>query len=328
MSESPRAMTLGEIISRSFRVYAKNWKLFLGLALAPVLAQLLIYLSVALWLYIHPIPRQSISTTLTFEYQLTAKAEDFICSLFYYVFYPCYFIAINLMFAGEKPLLRNVLRYGFRRFGSISGFTLINVILCTALPAVPLLLFVKWVTLFTNYQFAPGIAHSAGTSLIWMAIFLEWLLAAWLSISFDLGIIALVQERLKPFAALKRSWTLVSEARVRLALIYLFVLVAVFIIALVNEVILAAFISIFLKHSAWAAPLQVIKIILRRLIDLPVYLFLAPIWPVVLSLVYYDQRIRQEAVSFPALLNDSLRNMFPEHAVVSVSMEEGAAPTT
>lgn len=330
MSETARAMTLGEIISRSFRVYIKNWKLFIALALVPVLVQVVVYTSAELWWNFHPLPYQGIAASLTFKHKLVDHAETVICSLFNYAFFPCYMIAISLMLAGEKPLLKKVLQNGFKRIGALSSVTLLNVIICSALPTIPLLIFVRWVTLFTGYEYAPGTAHSAGTTMIWIAISLETLTAAWLSISLDMGIFALVLERKNPIAALKRSWELASEARVRLAVIYLLIFILM-IGCVVLYVIFFTMLQVVLKRIFPAALMPIIEIISRQITFFPVFLVLTPLWPIVLSLVYYDQRIRQEYVSFPELLKESLNNMLPERAAAAaeggfVPIEEGAHP--
>jgi hypothetical protein len=107
-----------------------------------------------------------------------------------------------------------------------------------------------------------------------------------------LGIQTVILERLSPLAAFRRSWRLTSGSFWRIFLFYLVIVVVSGILSgILNEV------AELIVGAAPAITQSSIQVLISGVIDI----FTSPFILILLTLVYYDIRIRREAFDIEML---------------------------
>jgi hypothetical protein len=165
------------------------------------------------------------------------------------------------------------------RLGGLVGYVLLEltVALGPLVPAVALALL---------------IGGDAGAGLL-VVLTLAWLVyVIFVFIKMSLGIQAVVLERLSPVAALRRSWRLTDRSFWRIVLAYLVIAVA----SAVLSGILNGLAGIFVG-SAPAITQASVELVASGVIDI----FTSPFILILLTLIYYDIRIRREAFDIEML---------------------------
>jgi hypothetical protein len=301
-AQAPRPMTLGEILDRTVRLYSRNWRVFLPLTLIVAVMQFLVITPLSTWLEHHP--GDLVQKALTFSTQslIVGRIQNVITNFLEMLLAQAFFIAALNAITGNRTSFSGVARQGFDRPVSIAIFSLFRVVIYYILPAIPLLLFAGWVNLFRSYEYATDSAKQAGSVLLVIALFVEFCIILYLNISFELSVPAFVQEKLSPWQALKRGWNLADEARGRIALIYLlitFLAICFLVPYAIFEVMFAKVYPVLKTGELYGVPY---KVLINQLFLMPVALLLNWVYPIAMTIIYFDQRIRQEGLTFAEIL--------------------------
>jgi glycerophosphoryl diester phosphodiesterase family protein len=172
------------------------------------------------------------------------------------------FKAISAAYLGERASFGDSLAYAVRRF--------IPLIVCYIVVVVALLLtFPSWILFFI-----PPI---------------------WLAIKFSMAFPAVIFERAGPFRAIGRSWRLTKNNWWRV----FGTLVVVFLIALVVNFALTAVLGIVAAGSDSIS--EVAFAVLNTVITLLTYMLTYPLWAAVMTVLYYDLRVRNEGFDLQLL---------------------------
>jgi hypothetical protein len=144
------------------------------------------------------------------------------------------------------------------------------------------------------------------TPAVLLSIALCWAAFLWLSSALSISIPAWTTERLTVGKSLKRSWTLSKGSRWR-------ILFTRFMIALISWILNLASYVIFILLAAFVMRSIGVRLDFHgsiylgiRLLSAAVaYILTGPIFPIALTLFYYDQRIRKEGYDIERMMEDA-----------------------
>jgi hypothetical protein len=143
----------------------------------------------------------------------------------------------------------------------------------------------------------PGLLIAGSWFTVGFAAFL------WAGSSLSLAIPSAAFEDLKAFRALRRSWTLIRGSRWRIALTWLALAIGSFLLSvsfqwMLRLVVFSAPRSI---HARWIP--YTLYPTLGRTLNTVVAAFLGPIYPIAITLFYYDQRMRHEGYDIERMMD-------------------------
>ncbi len=304
-------MTLGEILIRTLRIYRTNWRVFLQFSLVLAVIHYLCATIGNTWLTFNPPPIARIFQSYSTRSIILSHVEGFSIVLLQFLIYPTLITVTTKTILQQKITFAAALKIGIQRPVALVTQSLLLSTVFYSLTSILFLPFIWWVNLFRTYQYASPTANSAGTILIMIALFVEYFMMMLLAVSFDLNWSVFVFERTSPFKSLKRAWDVIAEGRVRLATIW----ITLFLISFLMKTLINAVIP----HLLMSFPKMMIRVhglqfnfFYYFAASFPLRFLLAPIYPIALTLIYFDQRIRQEGISFAEILRGRAANATSE----------------
>ncbi|HTW88823.1 MAG TPA: hypothetical protein VMD75_12545 [Candidatus Binataceae bacterium] len=312
MREALRPMSLGEILDRTFHIYRSRFFVFLVVAAMPLTVKMV--LLVAGFLFNQVIGQTTLS--LTIKRQLTAGVDWSIS----------------------------------RVAGSLLAFGIWFVIVFLAAEIVTQetlsvrVAFSKCLVRWRSWLLASGLLWLIGSEIPHQLRTARFLLTSWLSMPFWLmSIVVSVEgfvliaplclsipvwalEGMTPLNAIARSWTLSKRAYGRMFMAWLMKDM----IAYSIDIMLGGLMFLFFRFLAgsYGSALNLGRNMLW--LSLPGYLssiLIGPLFPIALTLIYYDQRIRLEGYDIERMMdaagmNSTASELIPTAVAGSVELEE------
>lgn len=298
MSEAPKPPTLrplsvADLIDEIFRLYRRNFGLFLAIAALPFLPAVIL-LTVGLAL-LGSVVSRSRGEAFTFTPAVTTGSLTLVLSgIAFVIAFPILTgglaHAVAQRYLGRPTTVRASLQTGGRFFGRLLGGALL-------LGLAVLLVFCVPIGLVAGLALATGVA--AWWALLFLAVPLAIVLAVWLIATWAFWTQAIVLEGTGILAGLRRSAQLVSGSRWRVIGIYLLLQVI--------QVVLVAIPSTFASGLQAALPPN-IGLALSNLISTIFTMLLYPISLGTFTLLYFDLRVRKEGLDL-ALAAERLRGV-------------------
>ncbi|HYA01307.1 MAG TPA: hypothetical protein VEK76_13310 [Candidatus Binatia bacterium] len=285
-----RAQSFGELLDSAFTVYRRR---FLAIVAIMALFQLP-YLTVEFFSersvlsYLPSFGSTTVETPAQLQSQLNGILGALLVVLAVTVAYYLFLLplaegavikVVSDDYLDRKSSVGSALGLAFHRIVPLIGFVLLGL----AIALAPLVVVVGLSVL------AGGGAGAA----IAVVLFLAWLVyVVFVGIRLSLGVQALVLEKLGPMGALRRSFQLTQGSFWR---IFLFYLVMLLVSGIVGELLQALF-SIFIQGLS-----QDTQLMVSSLAGGVVGILTSPFILILLTLVYYDVRIRREAFDLEML---------------------------
>lgn len=295
MSTPLRPMTLGEILDRAFHIYREQFWTVIIVAAMPAMLLMLAGIAESTWLMYHPshgrvlIFYQSPSALL---WTLAMFILGGICQL---AVRPA-FIAITASRIKGTPCSVSQAFAAYRR--RAKDLIALNLFEQFAVLLVPGTLFLLGAVACSSAMRATG--GLQGVNLLLTLCLLLWAvplgaLYVFAGVRLAFSFPALLFENRSWFSAAKRSWRLTSGSILRIFALW----VALFVIAWIANTVarwsvfglLHAFSAPWLGWGRWMAYRAG-----YALCSAVISTALAPIYPIALTLLYYDQRIRREGL--------------------------------
>ncbi len=325
MTAPLRPMTLGEILDRTFEVYRKRFFAFAGLSAIPALAVILVNIANRFWWKIRPPELAHLFGTLNIGVPFYLLVFFHVSMILQLLLYPSITNLCTSEYLGKPSSFSLSLRAGFKDWRANVSISLAQMAFGLILPEVVCLaLFagagaleaaLKIDTTDLGGAFAPTflifmLAGIAGYFWMWSYAALSWA--------------AFEGENLTAGAAVHRSFSL-SRGRRRAIILSQLIPAAIwwaFILAL-------GILTQFLYSGLRAEGLSII-------IVFPAYLALGfvgqwaidtlvcPIFPIIMTLFYYDQRVRKEGYDLEKMMEDAGLTV----AASDGAMENGEEPAT
>jgi hypothetical protein len=298
-------MNLGEILDRTFQIYRKQFWAFVVVAAVPALVVQCISLADAYWFHLYS------SATSDNHWAPGLFMTRVVFSIGYYHFsslvgallFPVILKLVSGIVFNEEIRIREAWRFfgaRWRRYLSLSALKLVAGLVLAEILAIAILA--------GEIAFAEELHIDTGTGLesLWMILLpLVSGFTAFLCInsSLSLAVPSAAFEDLKAFRALRRSWTLTRGARLRIALTWVALAIGAWMLSssfqwILRLVVIAAVHS---THARWIG-YTLYPFLSRTMITALAALF-GPIYPIALTLFYYDQRMRREGYDIERLMD-------------------------
>ena len=304
MTDPLRPMNLGEILDRTFQIYRSRFLVFAGIPAIPVLAMELIDAGDRAWLHIQSLSHPS--------GQPGAFLWSFAVGLGYYpvACVLCLLIEPALVKLASSSILGQECSITFSlRFAGACwrDFLWIGFLMMIACLVIPGLIYAGLAAGTAFFVSASGLLGRDSRWLIQLsttiATLADWVLVFWMVACLSLAVPAAILENLVGFKSLRRSWTLTKRSRTRIWFTELAIIVSLWVLALGQQVLLG--------HSLYFIGLELhLADAMRNLygpanyvLATAIYAILGPIFPIAVTLFFYDQRIRNEGYDIERMMD-------------------------
>ncbi|MGA3373681.1 MAG: hypothetical protein ABSC48_18185 [Terracidiphilus sp.] len=301
MTANLRPLTLREILDGSLRIYRGGFFVFAGIASFPALAYAALSTIGRMFGPNQPNSGKYLLFHMTLSGLSSKAAMYFVQEFIHLLFYPAFACVTVGAITGQRSSLRPAIA-AFRN--RAKEFLALALALATVEVLVPALLFIGSAALIGRIADAhAGGALAAGAELVFVLIVLlivGFIVSMGTSLAFSFP--ASVLEGAAWLESLKRSWALSRGCRAKIFLVWLLIFVVG--MGLILLVVLPTDILVFALHwkrFAWHGyPLYRLLNLLEIVL---VSTLLGPIFPIVLTLIYYDQRIRHEGYDIERMMD-------------------------
>jgi hypothetical protein len=307
-----RPLSLGEILDRSFAVYRANFWLFVGIGSLSAAVQLLVN-AILLVIYKGYFPAHPAQVGIHFNLG-ARQSGSLIGSL------PVFLVAavtqaatvwaLSEVYLGRPATIGRSVRAVIPRWLRFVGIAIWQV---WSFMWVPMLLVVPAIFLlaFSGARFGATGAIAGGV-LMFLGIVAGGVYGVFAFIRNSLGVPSAVLEQLNVRAAMRRSKVLTAGAKGRIFVVYL-ITWCLFLVAGVLE----APLSLLVVYGAMRGEKHIAAQIVMLLVNFVAYSAVVPVMMIGLTLVYFDQRVRQDGLDLLLMLEGGV------HADAS----GGASPT-
>jgi hypothetical protein len=290
-------MNLGEILDRTLQIYRSRFLVFFGIASVPALALMAIGLSDNRWF-----PQ---SQNPAADQKGQEILWSFFRSLLHYHFaafvglliFPVFVKIASGATLDQATSMRAALQFALSRWRTFLWIAFLKI---TAQLLIPEAITVGAIMLVAIIEYATGAFDDKGdVILVGLVLFSPILggvaLFAWISSCLSLAIPVAALEPFNGWRALTRSWKLTRDARLRIMAAWFAVSIFGVGLAIGFHMLLRWITVILFFHGKYA-----------RLSGQPLYQFVdyllsaslsvltGPLYPIAITLFYYDQRIRRE----------------------------------
>jgi hypothetical protein len=324
MQAALRPMNLGEILDRTFAIYRKKFLLFVGIAALPAAAMMLLSVANEVWWKIRPPEAAHLFRSLNVGALLYLLVFFHIRAVFQFLLYPSIMHLCSATLFGEPASLSLSLRAGLRRWTASIRLALLQIVIALIIPEVVCILLVggaaaleealnidtsQWGNAFSPTLLLFILAGIAGYFWITSCVTLCWP--------------ASVCEALSVKQAIRRGRSLSKRRRRAIFLSQLLpsAIWWAFVFALGQ---FAPFVYNGLKAGGVSAridfPVYVAFLLLGRGV---VDILVGPIFPIIATLFYYDQRSRKEGFDVEKMM-EAAGLMAP--AAANVDAASGPVP--
>lgn len=320
MSVVLRPMRLGEILDRTFQIYKERFWVFVGLSLLPAAGMTLLqFLNLFRWKI--NIPNDLLHILGINLGYVAYLIGEYHCSLFFHALvWPALAMAASRAYLGDQPGIWQSVRACGARWKSWIGLALLlqlGVVILAEVAAVALLIgaaaLAAWLSKESETFMDPFMTCMTG-----LLIIAGYVSSLWLGTLYLGAVPAWCNEGLGLRKTFKRSRTLMHKSRWRV-LILRFIPVTMI---LVLDVAASASIRLAAIYASRALhrPLwhyfhvyMSIYLVCEGIISA----LLTPVFPIALTLLYYDQRIRKEGFDIELMMQTAGMHA-PEAAPVAV----------
>lgn len=317
MNQPLRPMTLGEILDRTFQIYRAKMVRYWLISGTAALCLLAVRLANEFWWKIRPssgAPLMGIDVGIIFFVLLGFHLRTVI----EFLFFPPIVHTTSCLYLGESALTTQIIRMSANRWWANIVLSIFQFCFVLIIPEIVLILLFGGTGALEE---AAGIDTTAWGP-VWAPEMLFFLAAGcasyfWFSSCFGLSWSICRLENISPWKSLRRAWIMTRGTRVRIcvaqlsaALLWLILNLS---LILCSRIVFSSFQSHGLPHTLY---LRMYEITLRAG-GWVIATLTAPVYPIALTVFYYDQRIRKEGFDI-------------EHMMIAAGMhtppETGSAP--
>jgi hypothetical protein len=308
MTAALRPMNLGEILDRSLQIYRKQLWAFVAVAVVPALVVQGIALADAFWfhLYSSAIRDNHWTPGIYMTRGVFAIGYYHFASFIGFLLFPVILKLASGIVFNEETKIRDDWRFFGTRWGSFLWLAVLKLMI--GLVIVEVLTVVLFASTMEALEAlgAQSFLEAAPSLMIaglWFAAgFIAFL---WVGSSLSFAIPSAAFENLKALRALRRSWKLTRGRRLRIALTWVALAIGSWMLSIsfqwtLRLVIILAFRT---THARWI-PYTLYPILSRTMNTVLAALF-GPIYPIAITLFYYDQRIRREGFDIERMMESA-----------------------
>ena len=294
MTASLHPMTLGEILDRTFHIYRSRFRFFLAIGALPALATLSV---LALGLILDALLAQTTldpSTKLGIENLASRMPVVLWLSFFGFAAWPMFIYAAAQILLDRKPAVRATVAQCVGRWRS---WIVVSLLLWSTWNGIPALLYriplLERARLHAMLSFGRGVNSIFAWPRNLFFLWAEWLAALVVCVILWFCVPVWMLEPVTLRSVLRRGRTLVKRARLR-------IMIAWFLLSALGWILAGSFsffLVLLLRSFEWFHRPDLSFAVFRATLMIPqftVSILVAPLFPIALTLFYYDQRIRHE----------------------------------
>jgi len=298
MNANLRPMNLGEILDRTLQIYRAKFLLFLGIAAFPALVMMATNAAVNIWLTFNPLRGQPLIFHTSLSGLCWSALLFGVGSFLQLLFRPAYVRAVSQTISGVRISVRDSMTAILRRWKTMLAINLFEQFVFVVVPWSVILVAAPALGRYWAEKTATPITHLVFILTIGVA----GIGYLWLGCSFALSFPTAVLEGTSWLKAVERSWRLSERNRGRVLFIWLIVVIAGRIADGVSRRSLYSLFRVFGSHWAYLHRFP-IYLVYYSMAYTVVLLLIAPIYPIALTLFYYDQRIRLEGYDIERMMD-------------------------
>lgn len=300
MTSALRPMSLGEILDRTIQIYRSRFLVFVSIWAIAATVMMTVNFADTIWsmrrLLPHPSPVAAWLLTI-----LDWLAVSHLHSLIGSVFAPALVRQTRCSVFDSQESVRESLSFGLRRWRRFLGIATLKLALGPLAAEIASVVVLCGLAVLT-YLIDPKMRAPSIVFMVVVVALSGLILAQWLSACFSLSIPAATLEDLGGMAVLQRSWRVTRERRWAIQFIW----IGLFLGHLVVLYTLA-----FLLRWGWTLVLRAWHFHFSRpwyeASFFPVYIavgaLVGPIFAIASTLIYYDQRIRNEGYDIERMMD-------------------------
>jgi hypothetical protein len=340
MTSSLRPMTLGEILDRTFQIYRSRFGLFFGIAALPIFGLAAIeWISLLLWgTYSRDMLDLGFGIT-TGELGAMLGFYHF-ALLFQLLLWPGFIKVASATYlsAGTQSRMSSIFRNGITPRKSWLGTTGLVFLLVLVVPEITAFAFFLGVAFLLSEVLKENEAFMdlvLPPALVFTCI-AAWLLIGWMNGVFSFAVPSRTLEGCTTGAAMGRARRLSRGSRLRLFAAWFMPAILTFVLnlAITRSVVVlrsgcAVDRLIFFRMFTWTgrcvspAMVESVRIFLEAISTG----LLIPVFPIALTLIYYDQRVRHEGFDIEWMMRQAGMVAEPPSLAADAGIVETNSPT-
>lgn len=305
MPAALRPMNLGEILDRTFEIYRKRFLLFAGIAALPAAVMLAIHLADIAWVHTDRLLGfDGVTTRGRFVFGwIQSWGYSHISGLVWGVFAPAFVWTVSGDLFGESHSILNSLRFIAARWRRYLWVAFLVVLSGLILPeALAFGVFFATGTIEDKFGLLGDSPNVAAIVVLLLPILAGVMLIFWAKFSLSFSIPAATLEELSAWKSLRRSWRLTKASRGRILVAWIMAVTSALVLEGVAA-LLAWWIAtlVYTGHQAAGYNRQAYEIVIY-LLYAAVAVLVGPLYPIAVTLLYYDQRSRKEGYDIEKLM--------------------------
>jgi hypothetical protein len=303
MSATLRPMNLGEILDRTFEIYRKRLLVFVGLAAMPAVAMVGVHLVDIRWLHVSSLVRPFRQPGFFLWSAAVAIGFEHVRALFSIPFFPALTSSASKAAYGEPDSILASLRAVAMR---LRTYIWIGVLKLLAEMVIPEILAAGAFIGIGSAADAAGLFDD-GSNLTPILLIVPPLailifLFLWLGACFSLAFPAAVFENAVGINAMQRSWKLSRNSRGRIVAVWLTIAVFGSILEFGLQMLYRRW---MISTHAWphlSSAWRITYYAGAYTLNAIVIAFVGSLYPIAITLIYYDQRIRREGYDIEKMM--------------------------
>jgi hypothetical protein len=299
-------MNLGEILDRTFQIYRSKFLLFVTLAALPALVIMGLQLANQFWWKITPGPYGTrIFLGMTVSNPFHTIALYHVALLIRLMVWPAFAYLTSRLYFEEQATLISAFSACFARWRSWLWLTAASWGIVLVLPEALLAgIFIGLAYLLLGIlKLNSAIPVTWVTRALILTVALSWAAFLWLSSALSISFPAWTIERQTAGMSLRRSWTLSKGCRWK-------ILFARFLPAFINWILsfmLSAILYLLVlwvmrSFGVWRYYYSNISTGIELFSEVVASTLIGPVFPIAITLFYYDQRIRKEGYDIERMM--------------------------
>jgi len=334
MTANLRPMNLGETLDRTLQIYRGRFLLFVTLAAFPALTMTALQFANLVWWKLVPEPfGKRIFLVMTPQYLLYMVALYQAALLLHLLVWPAFAYLTSRLYFGEEPTLGSAVFWCAARWRSWLWLTVASWGAALVIPELA----IGGVAIGILYLLSE-VVKVGDSTMDWLAqlvllagIAVGWIVFLWLSSALSFALPAWTLENLPVGKALRRSWTLSKGSRLKITFArFMAAFVAWFLNVALSRILFLLIFLMLRNLAGWWRFSRGIYMGGGLLTAAAASALIGTIFPIALTLFYYDQRMRREGYDIERMMEAAGLSLpvnapDPEDPAATVAPEEAQA---
>ena len=306
-----RPMNLGEILDRALEIYRDSFWQFVGIASIPAVIMLGLRVADLTWLHTERLIRISNRGQATLWSLAVSLAYYHISSFLSVLILPAYVTTSAGALFGEKNSIIAAFRSAAARWRTYLWIGVLKV--AVELVAPEILGFSVLIGAVLVLELLRLVSSSAVVIVVMLIVITGTVyLFLWIGAAIAFAIPVSALEGRSGNKSLRRSWILTKGNRRRIILTWVSVFICSLTISLAIEYLLRLLANFFYhdRHLLWFN--RILYLQLASFAIATINSFLGPIYPIALTLLYFDQRVRKEGFDLEKMMEHAGWTIAPE----------------